>query len=483
MAPDIRVLLIDDDSDDAILIKHLLSETHDHAPEARFELRTADRLTTGCKLLSQEPFDAVLLDLVLPGGVGIESYAKLREVKADVPVVVLTGLKDEALAVKAVSLGAQDYLVKGTIDAQVLKRSIRYAIERGRLVARLESLLNADLDGKIVVDHENVVRYLNPAAQSLLGRGPDAVGRALPLELPARGCGDLRLPATGRGGEQRVVDVRCSSLDWAGQPARLVTLRDVTEMRRLELVREEVKQRMMAVDLKTEFMNTISHELRNPLTTVKTAIQSLRDGLVGPMTPAQLRFVDLAHRNVDRQIRIINNVLDIARFQSGRARLDLRRVDLGVSIDELMQGYAIAHRGPKLEAAVPAGVPEIRADSDLVTQVLANLIDNALRYARERVQVKVAPTPEGVQLSVIDDGPGMAESQAAKLFSKFVQVTRAPGSGGYKGTGLGLAICKEIMAAHGGKIWVESAPGKGARFHALWPAFAAEPENVVTRAQ
>ncbi len=466
----IRVLLIEDDPDDVTLIRHFLSEANEPGPQPRFTLKTADRLSGGCKALADEAFDVVLLDFVLPGGVGIEAFAKLKEARAQVPIVVLTGLKDEALAVQAMGLGAQDYLVKGTIDAQLLKRSLIYARERGRLLARLEGLLNADADGKVVVDTAGVARYINPAAESLLSRkSKDALGKPLPLEFLAGG-GDVKLADGGR-----IVEARSCALEWEGREARLVTLRDVTELRRVEQLREEVKERMLAIDLKNEFMTTISHELRNPLTTVKTAVQSLRDGLVGPMTAQQRRFIDLAHRNVERQIRIINNVLDLARLQSGRAHLDLRRVQVALHVEEALQAYSLSDRGPRVETVLAPDLPDVKADPDLLTQVLTNLVDNARRYARERVTVRVAPSPEGVVLSVIDDGPGLADSQAAKLFSKFVQVNR-PTGGGYKGTGLGLAICKEIVAAHGGRIWADGGQGKGARFHTVWPAFAAEPQ-------
>lgn len=482
MPQTIRVLLIEDDPDDVSLIRHFLSETHEHEEAARFSLKAADRLSSGCKTLGQEAFDVVLLDLLLPGGVGIEAFAKVREVRPEVPVVVLTGFKDESLAIQAVGLGAQDYLLKGTIDAQVLKRSLLYAIERGRLLARLESVLTGDLDGKLVVDSAGLVRYLNPAAEALLGRhAHEAVGKPLPLQVPA-GLADVRLGSSRQ--DQRIVEVRATALDWGGQTARLVTLRDVTDLRRMERLREEVKERMLAVDLKNEFMTTISHELRNPLTTVKTAIQSLRDGLVGPMTSQQMRFVELAHRNVERQIRIINNVLDLSRLQSGKAVLEMRRVDLAALVEDALEGYALSPKGPRVEVSVAPDLPEVAADPDLVTQVLGNLVDNALRFARERVIVRVARSHEGgVTLSVLDDGPGMAESQIARLFSKFVQVSRPTGlAHGYKGTGLGLSICKEIMASHGGRIWVESSPGKGAHFHALWPLFVAD-APLVTKSQ
>lgn len=245
------------------------------------------------------------------------------------------------------------------------------------------------------------------------------------------------------------------------------------ENRRVERLKREARERMQEADLKSEFMATISHELRNPMTTVKMALQSLREGMCGPMTPQQARFVDLAYRNVERQVRIINNVLDLARLQSGKAKMEFKRTPLASLIEERAQAYAIAVRKPSLQFDIPAGLPDLHADPDLVTQVLSNLIDNALRYARQRVTVaaresEIGGAP-GVTVTVGDDGPGLESAQAARLFTRFGQVCR-PSGAGYKGTGLGLAICKEIVACHGGRIWVESSPGRGARFRFSIPA-------------
>ena len=288
------------------MIEYFLAEPLDSELRPReFKLKAADRVTPR-KLLAHERFDAVLLDMMLPGGSGIEAFTRVRELCPDIPVIVLMGIKDETLAIKAVGMGAQDYLVKGTIDGRVLKRAILYAIERRRLVARFESILDKDLDGKLIVDGRGIVRFLNPAAESLLARPErELLARPLPFPRPVRMPADVRL--VGASAQERLVDLRSVELEWGGESAELITLRDVTEIRRVEELRSEIKERMLAVDLKNEFMTTISHELRNPMTTVKTAIQSLRDGLVGPLTAQQMRFVELAHRNVDRQIRIINN--------------------------------------------------------------------------------------------------------------------------------------------------------------------------------
>src|SRR5205807_2697458 len=155
-------------------------------------------------------------------------------------------------------------------------------------------------------------------------KAKELLGRELafrPPETPA-----ARASVTLSRDPERVAEVRWADIEWNGAPARLATVRDVTENRRVEQLRAEIKERMLVVDLKNEFMTSISHELRNPLTTVRTALQSLKEGLVGPMTEQQARFVDLAYRNVERQVKIINNVLDLARFQSGKVKIELRRV-------------------------------------------------------------------------------------------------------------------------------------------------------------
>lgn len=460
----LQVLLIEDDADDVALITHYLTDPRDGG---EFVVRPAERLEAGAKLLAQEPFDVVLLDMVLPGVSGIEAFVKVREVRPDVPVVVLTGMRDEQLALRAVQMGAQDYLVKGTIDARVLTRAVRYAIERARLLAKVEYLLAKDLDGKVVVDHEGSVRYVNPAAEALLGRkSRELLGRPFSHPLPDAEAAQVDVVLSRD--PERLGEIRVAEIEWNGQPALLATVRDVTEIKRVEQLKAEIKERMLVVDLKNEFMTTISHELRNPLTTVKTAVQSLREGLVGPMTPQQMRFVELAHRNVERQIKIINNVLDLARFQSGKVKLELRRVALPPLLEERAQAYAISQKGPHIEWHVPEDLPDVWADGDLVTQVVSNLLDNALRFARAHVCVRAAAQERGVLITVVDDGPGMSEGQISKLFTKFVQVGRPTGAG-YKGTGLGLAICKEIVTGHGGKIWAESVLGKGARFNVLLP--------------
>ena len=401
----INVLLIEGDADESSIIKNSLTE-HPDAGGA-FAVKEASRLSTGSRLLAQERFDAIILDLSLPQNVGIEGFRKVRAQTPETPILILTGLQDEAVAVAALREGAQDYVVKGTPECCLLKRAVRHAMERQRLTREVERL-EADAAAKRALD------------------GPVDHGR----------------------------------------------------LRRLE---DEARENLRIAEIKGQFMGRISHELRNTLATVKTAVFCLNDGLSGPLTPRQTRLVEMISRNVDRQVKIIDNILDLARFQSGKIKIDARPVELSRIIDEISQEFRMKNKAQRLLLDLPDELPAVNGDADLLVQVLRNLLDNALRFARSRVTIKAAVAgPEEVVLSVIDDGAGIPKNRIGELFNQFVQLDRPKSGDGYKGTGLGLAICKEIIEGHRGRVWVESTEGEGASFHfALPKCGAAEPAILV----
>jgi signal transduction histidine kinase len=353
----INILLIEAGGDESALLRRSLADSSDGFP---IHIKEAARLSAGCRLLARERFDAVLIDLALSQGAGIEGFRKVRAQAPSTPVVVLTGLQDEAAAIQAVREGAQDYVIKGTPDCCLLKRALRHAIERSRLARELE--------------------------------------------------------------------------------------------------------------LKSQFVGRISHELRNSLATVKTAVFCLDDGLTGPLAPRQARLVEMISRNVDRQVRLIDNILDLARLQSGKLKMERRPVALAALIEELRSEFRLNGGSRRLETDLPESLPMVDGDADLLIQVLRNLLNNACRFARGRVTVKAAQRPGEVVVSVADDGPGIPAERIGELFGAFVQLDRPREGRGYKGTGLGLAICKEVVEGHGGRIWAESVPGAGACFHFALPA-------------
>ncbi|MBI4126944.1 MAG: HAMP domain-containing histidine kinase [Deltaproteobacteria bacterium] len=326
-------------------------------------------------------------------------------------------------------------------------------------IAWLASFPEENPNPIIEVDRSGVISYMNPAARN---RIPD---------LADRGGDHTLLDGIESLFEELSAGVIRREVEWGdcvyeqevhrvpGGKAIRIYMNDITERKRLE-------------QLKDSFVSTVSHELRTPLSIIKGAVGNLRDGIVEPLSSAQSVVVEMINRNVDRLTRIINDVLDLSRLESGATSIHRQEVPVAPLLHEAITSFQriAEERGLMLEEDVSAGLPPLDADPDLMAQVLTNLLDNALRFAKERVVVEARLVPEEkgaspvVQMTVVDDGPGIVVAERGKLFSKFHQLHRPRGGSGYKGTGLGLALCREIVTQHGGTIGVEGHEAQGSRF-------------------
>lgn len=462
-----RVLIIEgDEDDDSLIVSYLGGRPgEDDAPA----LTHAPRLSTACHLLARQAFDAVLLDLSLPQTSGLEGFHRVRAVSPLTPVILLTGKRDEPLAARALKLGAQDYFIKGSPDCLLLRRAIRYAIERKRLSEEAEDLLSADDSPKLVLDSRNFVRFANPAVERVLGRSPsELVDKPFLRVLPPDGSDVVLSSALSL---ERRLRIRVSEISWHGEPARLVSMKEDAPPPEAPAFRDGRGEDLAVVDSHNHFLSRISHELRNTLATMKTAAYCLKDDERDKLSGEQTQLVDMISRNIDRQARIVENILDLSRFRSGKMRIRLQRASAATIIADLAEEYRMS-RGPRmLEVRVDGGLPSIECDPDLIAQVLRNLIDNALRYARERIEISAARTGQGgVRISVTDDGTGIPRELLGGLFTQFHRLEESAGPDGHKGTGLGLAICREIVEGHHGLIRAENIPGAGARFSVELPA-------------
>lgn len=243
------------------------------------------------------------------------------------------------------------------------------------------------------------------------------------------------------------------------------------EMKELERLRAEVRERQKTDQFKDRLLGAISHELRSPLTVAQSAVVNLADGLVGPLTPGQSELVEMARRNLDRLGRLVMNALDYSRLDSGRAKLQFRRVNTRRFVEELTSDWRRSlPKRLRVEVDLPAGLAPMRADVDHLAQVLHNMLDNAGRHASKSVRVSARSEGALVRLTVEDDGPGVPPARAEEIFLPYTQLTRGKGPG-YKGTGLGLAICREIAELSSGRVWLEQT-GPGARFHFELPRWA-----------
>ncbi|MFA4857851.1 MAG: HAMP domain-containing sensor histidine kinase [Candidatus Margulisiibacteriota bacterium] len=232
---------------------------------------------------------------------------------------------------------------------------------------------------------------------------------------------------------------------------------------------EKQNQELIALDnLKNEFVSVVSHELRTPLTIVQEGIVIVLEGIVGGLNDQQKEILSSARGNIERLTRLVNDILDISKIESHHLALNLGPVDLLSIIQDVINQLKIRAKERQIEVSVdkfPAAPVAVSADPDRLHEILINLLSNAVRFTndRGRIGVEVFDRLDCIEISVVDNGIGIAEENMPKLFSKFQQFHRTPGQG-TKGTGLGLAITKGLVELHGGRIWAESELGKGSRF-------------------
>lgn len=500
------ILMIEDNPGDARLITEFLKEVP--APSS-FNLHCAATLSEGLSLLARQAYDLVLLDLSLPDASGVDIVARLQKEYSSVPVVVLTGLSDEAMAIQAVQMGAQDYLVKGTLDGIHLSRAIRHAIERKRIEEALRFQMTllaceseASLDGILIVLNSQQIHSWNSRFLELWRISEYEIETMSEPQLFSRLKSQLMQPKLlsaesselgGTPANRQPVEILLRDgrmLEFFSSPilspedhhyGRAWYFRDVSERKRIE-------------QMKDEFISTVSHELRTPLAIVKGAIANLKDGIAGPLDERQSRVVEISYRNVERLSRLINDLLDLSRLESGKSRIQRRLVSTTHLFSEVIQNFQSEadEKNLRLLPQIESGVADIYADYDMVMQVLNNLMNNALRFAKNQVVLHARPvasqTSESekqhyVMLSVCDDGIGIEPDSMKLLFNKFQQINRPMGGAGYKGTGLGLAICREIVDLHQGRIWAESSVGEGTQFHFEVPSYEEETDFRVTLAE
>ena len=247
MAEEILILLIEDNPGDALLVQEELSETRG----VSYCVLHADRLATGLQLLAEQHVDALLLDLGLPDSQGLDTVIAAHTRYPELPIIVLSGLHDETTALDALKCGAQDYLLKGTIHRAMLSRVLRYAIERQRLRTELTAsetrarrLIEENADGVVVVDRQWIVRFANPAAHAIFGQaGEQLLGK--PFALPRiNGTGSEQ--TISRGGRESVtVDMRAVQSTWEGEPAEIISLRDITARK---LAETRVETQLLRLD-------------------------------------------------------------------------------------------------------------------------------------------------------------------------------------------------------------------------------------------
>jgi two-component system phosphate regulon sensor histidine kinase PhoR len=337
--------------------------------------------------------------------------------------------------------------------------------------AQQQVLFNSMLEGLLLLDRNRKIYLANRAFKNLFGLKIELRGKTVLEALRVHELDELVNQVEAEGQvlnyelklpdlSERWLQVNAAAISnsTGEREGTILVFHDLTRLKQLERTREE-------------FVANVSHELRTPLSLIKGYVETLLDGARNNPEVAQ-RFLKIIERNTQRLDLLIQDLLTISALESERIKLALLPTNLRLLADKI---FADLHaRADSKNIQLINELPELTAlaDGNRMDQVLANLVDNAIKYGRAQGRVIVGGKmveDQKIEVFVQDDGPGIPQEALDRVFERFYRVDKAR-SRDQGGTGLGLSIVKHIVQAHGGKVWVESELGKGATFYFTLPA-------------
>ena len=464
---------------------------------SRAEIRAALATGAGSAVRHSVTVGRDLIYLAVPGGPGVVRVASdLSQVNATVrraqagvlgaaALALLVGviaalaaarsfarpLAEIGTAARSIARGEAPRLPRSGIpDVDAVATALRQMHEQlterfeqlRREQAESAALVESMFEGVIAADARGRIMSVNGAARRLLGYPANAVLPPLPELFRARAARDA---VTRVLGGEAVHDIPVESDDRSAllnaRPLRgggaVLVLHELTEIRRLETVRRD-------------FVANVSHELKTPLTSIAGYAETLLTD--SPDADTTRRFLGTILGNAQRMQRLVDDLLDLSRIESGRWRPQAEPVNLAGAAQDAWSGLAAraAARGVSLGVDAEPDAAVVHADAQALSQILTNLLDNALRYAPDgsRIVCRSAADAGGIAVSVHDDGPGIPAEHLPRIFERFYRAdpSRARAEGG---TGLGLAIVKHLMEAHGGRVRVTSERGAGTTVTCWFP--------------
>lgn len=500
------VFVVDDEPMVTAAIQAYLCLETDHT------VHTFNSPLTALEALETLRPEVIISDFLMPGMDGIAFLQRVKDQLPEATLILLTGYADKENAIQAINrVGIYRYIEKPW-DNDELRLNIQNGLERARLVANLretigslfdarqalerynrelEALVEArtlDLkktydtlqgivrnttDGIVTIDQALTVTSINPAAEhwvrQLLGLkledGPlprlqltDVLTRPSEAQLMAVLMSDIPSRLTEAAIGEIPLEVSLSPLPM--ENGFVLVMRDITQRKEIDRLRED-------------FVSTLTHDLRTPLLAAIQTLGFLLDGSQGPITDRQRQILQMLVENNQTLLNLVNALLDVYRYESGRQRLILDLIDLSVLLGSVIQELSALAQSKQQTLTLADGrpqLPPVRGDRQELRRVFVNLIGNAIHYTQPggQIQVLAGCGDEGVaQVDVVDNGRGIPERDLPALFQRFSQGTSKQRT---SGTGLGLYLTRQIVEAHQGQIFVESVEGRGSRFTVVLPS-------------
>ena len=464
-----RVLIVDDD----LALLEALPETLRLRMDG-IAIDTASSAADALARIEATEYDAIVTDIKMPGMDGLALLSEIKSRSPKTPTLLITGHGEHDLAVQALRGGAYDFVAK-PIDRDYFVASLERAIDMRRLDRQVEEqklalerharVLDHVGDGVFLVDEHGLVRLWNQAAEGMTGlRADDVVGRAASEVIPGWETittivpVERAAPAGASRSETLPVELDGREL-WLSFSAVqfsegvVYSFRDLTAERIVDA-------------LKDEFVATMSHEVRTPLAAIYGASMTLARKDLELEPDRRQSLLDVISNESERLARIVNEILLANHIDSGRLRLRTEAVhplEVARAVADSARTYA--PEGVRVEISAPQDLPTLPADPDRLSQVLANLVENAIKYSPDggTVELCIEALADRVRFAVRDEGLGIPAGEHERIFTKFYRLdpnlTRGVG-----GTGLGLYICRELVRRMDGRIWVVSRPGGGSTF-------------------
>ncbi len=328
--------------------------------------------------------------------------------------------------------------------------------------SRIETIINQMRDGIIGLDNKKNILFLNAVAEKLLGlKEADIIGKYSP-DVALKN--DLMRKLLQNGEEKQELKIFADNRESYFNKdvlnvtnsekiiGEVIVLRNITPFHELN-------------EAKTNFIATVSHELKTPISSIKMSAQLLTDERIGSLDNEQMDLINSIREDADRLLKITGELLNMAQVETGNIQLKLQPASPAFIVEQAIQAvqFQAQQKNISIRTNIPESLPAVQVDAEKTTWVLINFLTNAIKFSQLQTVIEVSAhlNDSGVEFSVLDHGSGIDEKYLPRIFDRYYKV---PGGHERSGTGLGLAISKEFIEAQGGVIWVKSQVGEGSKF-------------------